>query len=134
MDLFKAYGTNKQAENDGVWILFEDVGFLCRRLTVEDPRFRKVTEAKTKPYRQAIRTETISSELLRRINVEVFVEACLLDWKNVNGKDGNPLEFNKENAIWLFLQLPDLFSLVSEEAGRIRNFQTPDEVEEDTKN
>lgn len=134
MDLFKTFKTNKKAEDEGVWILFDDVGFLCRRLTVDDPKFRKITEQKTKPYRQAIRNETLSPEILRSINVEVFVEACLLDWRNVTGSDSQPLAFSKENAKWLFLELPELFNLVSEEASKMKNFQTVEEIEDDSKN
>lgn len=43
-------------------------------------------------------------------------------WENIPGADGNPLEFNQQNAEWLYKTYPAIVRQLRAEAGEIDDF------------
>lgn len=131
MSIYKTFQTRPDLERDGIWL---DYGFLegdsekpirikVARAGGGNQRFAQVLEAKTKPHRRSIQTETIDRKLSEQIVLETYAEAVLLDWMNVSDKDGNPLPFNKENAVLILTDLPDLFADIREQTQKVALFR-----------
>lgn len=60
--------------------------------------------------------------LFEKISMEVFVEGCLLGWKGVV-KGGQPMEFNKANALMVLTTFPDLYDTLLEVAKDADTFE-----------
>ncbi len=63
-------------------------------------------------------TEEQSSDILRR----VYADAVIIGWDNVTDRDGNPLEFTKDNFVQLMADLPTLWRAIRTEAANHENF------------
>lgn len=79
-------------------------------------QYLKRLEAKAKPHRRSIQHETIEKAQLDTMVKEVYAESVVLGWENVSDRDGNLMEFNKENVLKLFKDLPDLYTDIMEQA------------------
>lgn len=139
MSLFKQFGTDTKAENDGVWIemgLNEDgseIGFLIARASKSNKRYTKALEKATKPHRTAMATETLEEKVAAKLMLDVFCEAVLLGWRNVRDRDDKEIAHNKANAIQLMQDLPELYERLSEESKKLSLFREK-ELEADAKN
>jgi hypothetical protein len=110
-------------------------------------KYQRVVDARTKPYRRQIQTETIAPETLEAVMREVYADAVVLGWftvtrddkgnetrvATVEDADGNPMEFNRDNVVKLFRELPDMFSDVQTSANKVALFRK-DELEASAKN
>lgn len=133
MDLRKAFGTNHELEQKGVWIAYDDsCAFLIARIGGSNDVFSRRVNALLKPYRHQVQADTLPPERYQSIAMTAFVETVLLDWKGVE-LDGKELSFSKENATNLFKELPDLFNDLFTQAKNTANFREF-ELEEDAKN
>ena len=114
--LFKQYKTDKKIEVDGIWVDFpkNDNGtvpqFLIARVGPSNPKYVAAYERHSKPYRTQIRKELLSEELSAKVLYAAFADGCVHDWRNVQDAEGNNLPYTRENVIWLFNQLPDLYN------------------------
>jgi hypothetical protein len=118
MTLYKQYKSDKNVEQQGVRIEFGPnskgaiMAMQVARAGGSNEKYLKAGERILKPHRRQIQTETMNRKLFEAKMMEVFVDGCLLGWENIEGEDGNELEFTRENAIKLFTDLPDLYSEV----------------------
>ena len=73
---------------------------------------------------------------------DIYAKTIILDWeviqdgkpkKGIEGRDGSVLPFNYENVRQAFMDLPNLFIDIQEQANSIANFRKA-ELEEDAKN
>lgn len=139
MSLYAQYATDKKAEKQGVWVDFgqnEDgsvIKFKISRMSKTNKKYTKRLEAQTKPFRRAIELETMDDALAEKIFMEVFVDTILLDWQNVNDRDGKPLKFSKENAMKLLEELTDLYEDLQEKAKKASLFRE-EALDEEAKN
>lgn len=135
MSLYKQFKTNEALETEGVWLEYgqTDAGQPIRlkiaRSGGKNTAFSKALEKATRPYRKAIQTGMMENTTADRLYKEVFAETVVLDWINVEGPDGKPLEFKKENVLQVFEDLPDLFNDLREQAANVALFR--EEVRED---
>lgn len=130
--MYKMFGVNSEKENDGIWIQI-DLGdeekawrFKLSRQSKQNKEYMKVLEKSIKPYRKALELKILDKKVAERVYKEVFVKSILLDWENVCDEDGQPLDFNFENAMILFEKLPYLYDQLEEDAQNASNFR--DEV------
>lgn len=137
-NLYKQFSTDKKAEQEGVWLTYElddgnSVEFKVARIGRSNKNYIKVLEKKTRPHRHALSTNTMSDSKANKIQLEVFVEAVLLDWKGIVKEDGTEFVCNRENAIKLFSDLPDLYDSLKDQAEAASTFKN-EELEDDAKN
>ena len=119
--------TDKDLEKEGVWIeLSGEARIKIARLN--NPRYKELFTAKTKPHRQAIRNNVLSEKVADDIMIEVMAATILLDWENFFEGE-KPLEYNLVNARRVLRELPDFRRMVYEMAGEADNFKQV-EVEE----
>jgi len=129
MSLYKLFKTDESLETDGIWIEYgtnekgEPIRIKIARAGGHNSAFSKALEKATRPYRKAIQTGMLDNKTADRLYKEVFAETVVLDWINVEGPDGEPREFNKDNALKLFEDLPDLFADLREQASNVALFR-----------
>lgn len=133
-DLYSLFGSDKNLETKGKWVYYGPdektaSAFLIGRAGGANTKYTKVLAEKLRPYQRLIQqnarkptTEVL--EIITNAQKESFIEACLFDWKNVSFKrDGTPVPFNKENAVALLTEFPDLFADLWAQADSVQTFQ-----------
>ena len=134
MSLYKLFKTDENLETDGIWLEYgqtekgEPVRIKIARAGGHNSSFSKALEKATRPYRKAIQTGMLDNKTADKLYKEVFADTVVLDWINVEGPDGKPMEFKRENVLKLFEDLPDLFADLREQANHVALFR--DEVRE----
>lgn len=128
---YAVFETDTDLETKGRWIDYGAAGeYLIARAGGANKKYSKLLTARMKPYRRQVEQGTMDNEKAKQILIETFVDAVLLDWKNVNGRDGQPLEHTRENAITLFKDLPALLADLQNQAMSFAVFRRH-EVEQD---
>ncbi|QZA70458.1 tail assembly chaperone [Erwinia phage AH03] len=139
MSLYKNFGTNAELESKGIELeygLNDDgsvIKFTIARSAKSNKKYQKAMETTFKPYRRQMQLNTMPEETASRLMLEVFVTTILKGWENVQDEAGNDLAFNKDNAMKLLTDLPELFDDLQEKAGNVANFRD-ETLEEDAKN
>lgn len=140
--LFKTFKADATLEKSGILLQYgtaqrdgKEVPVTIRiaRAGGANTMFDKVLEAKTKPYKRMIQTDSLDKKVSERIMREVYAQTVVLDWENVQDEDGEFLEFTHENVIAMFEALPDLFTDVVTQANKQALFRA-DIIEADAKN
>jgi len=131
MSLRKQFATDKAKESAGIGIEFganEDGSvpkFFISRMGKSNKRYQKALEAATRPHRRAIELGTLANDVAERLFMGVFVDSVMVSpgWENVKLSDvtGDDADegfapFNKENAVKLFANLPELYDDLQEKA------------------
>lgn len=115
MSLYKQFKTDANLEKEGILLELgqtddgKPIAFRIARAGGGNVAFAKVMEAKMKPYRRQLQTDTLDPKVAERILREVYAEAVILGWENVQDEDGNEMEFSVENCIKLLTDLPELY-------------------------
>jgi hypothetical protein len=122
MDIDTLYGVDA-SKAQGAWLEVAGASFLCKHLNPGSIEWAKTMRDRTKKYRRIIEADMLSPEDDRKIAIEVFIDVCLLDWKDVIVK-GNTVEFSKDNAASLFKTYPGLYLDVASAAADIKRFKT----------
>ena len=123
-NLSSIYSTKKDEEMEGKWFnLSEDVSFKMRRMGgANGTKVAEIRARHFKPYARQIKNNTLDKKLQEKLFIRVFVESCMIDWKGLIDDNGS-VEFNKDVAIDLFNDMPDLFDEVVALTDDIKNYQ-----------
>lgn len=125
--MYGTYKTDEQTEREGVYVNYGPFRVLLARAGGANKRFTKVLEAKARPYRRAIETETMDTDRALEIQREAFLETCVLGWDvkvgtewvpGIEAPDGTVLPFNKENLAIAMRDLPDLLTDIMAQASK----------------
>ena len=138
MSLRKVFKTDTKAEVEGVEVEVgineangQPIVIRISRMSKANKRYTKRLEAVTRPHQSAIQNESLDNELAQKMLREVFVDTILLGWSNLpksdlTGDDADKdtlLDFNRENALALFAELPDLYDDWEERAKKAASFR-----------
>lgn len=124
MSLYQQFKSDANLEKSGILLEYgfsksgKPITIRIARAGGGNSAFTKRMEAKVKPYRRQIQTETIDTAIVEKLLREVYAETVVLGWENVEDADGNPLDFTAANCIKLFEDLPDLFKDIQEQSQR----------------
>ena len=130
---YELFKTDENLETKGVNLNYGDFSIRVARAGGANKKYAKVFEAKIRPFRRAIQTDTMDPEVDRRIMAEVYAETVIIGWKGMKGQDGKELAFNKANVVKVLTDLPDLFADIIGQANQVSVFRA-DEAEVDAKN
>lgn len=142
MSMYDLFKTDDSIEQSGVFLNYGSFRVKIARAGGGNKRYIKTLEAKTRPIRRAIETETVDEKVSRQLMMELYAETIVLDWetevdgkmeKGIEGPDGKIMPFSKENVLLTFKNLPDLFQDIIAQAGKVSNFRQM-QLEEDAKN
>lgn len=123
MNLYSMFGTDTELETSGVWLDFGGPRIRVARAGGANSRFTALMAEKARQYNPQIKAEVLPENIGRKLMIEVYAEAVILDWEGMSDRDGNSLAFNRSNVIQVMTDLPDLFNLVQEHAAKMANFK-----------
>lgn len=129
MGLYDAYETNKNLEREGIILDYgtnskdQPIQIRIARAGGANAKFAKVLELKMKPYKRALANDTMDNKAAERLLIEAYADTVVLGWEGVEDRDGNPMEFSKENVVKLFTDLPDLFIDVQQQSQKSALFR-----------
>jgi hypothetical protein len=118
--LYEMFETSADAEVSGTWVDVGPAKFLLARMGGANENFMKTAAKRLKPFQAAL--ESMGKKSQDELAIGIFVDTVLMGWDNVTGRDGKPLEFSNDNARTLLLSLPNLFTVLQNEANKMGNF------------
>tara|TARA_R110000868_G_scaffold126712_2_gene333953 strand:+ start:78 stop:533 length:456 start_codon:yes stop_codon:yes gene_type:complete len=122
-NLDKFFKTNEDSEKNGVWFnISDETGFLLRPFRATNPRIKAAMAAHLKPHARQIEMGTLELSKQTEINIKLFNAVCLAEWRGVE-IDGKEVECTPENAMKLFLSLPDLFDALWKHANDFNHYK-----------
>lgn len=129
MDIKKLYGTNKEKEKDGVWLLFKGgIKFKIKRAGGDNKAFSVAYSKAIKPYQRQLMSGDMDKEVLHDINLKLYAIHIVTDWQGVE-VDGEALEYTPSKFVELCKELPDLWNEVFEAANDMQRFQDAEDEE-----
>lgn len=120
---YAMFKTNRQAEQEGVVLDYGSFKIRVLRAGPENARFQRVMEAKLKPHRRLLNNNMADMDVIDRLIREAYAETIVIGWEGVTDEEGTELPCNKENALKLFTDLPDLFRDVRDQAASAALFR-----------
>lgn len=120
---YALFSTDTALESSGITLDYGSFRIQIARAGGANRKFAQVLEAKLKPHRRQIQTETLADEVAHRLIVEAYAEAVILGWDGVVDAAGQPLPFTRDNTVRLMTDLPDLFRDVQEQATKAALFR-----------
>lgn len=118
--LYDIYDTSADAEVSGTWVDVGPAKFLLARTGGANELFMKTAAKRLKPFQNAM--ESMPKKSQDELAIGIFVDTILLGWEGVQSRAGEVIEFSKDNAKALLLDLPNLFGALQAEANRMSNF------------
>lgn len=105
-NFLERYKTNEKLEEDGVWVDFGG-GVRVKIVRVTSRRSRDVRRKLERQYAKKYRNQDIPPEVMETILVEQLAQAIVQDWEGVTDLEGRAMEFNQENARFIFRKFKD---------------------------
>ena len=126
-DIRKMFGTNKNAEIDGVW---QDIGekVKVKVARIGNPQYQKAFRKITKPHKQALRRGSLNDEVADKLLIKAMAKSILLDWSGLE-EDGKPVPYSYENAVRLLTDYRDFRDDVSDFANDMESFRAEEDKE-----
>lgn len=123
-NLDKFFKTSSSLENDGVDFALDDkTSFRVRRFGSNNPKVKAAMASHYKPYAKQVEMGTLPVEKSNEITMKLFIDSCLVSWEGVTDEKGQAIVCNKENALKLFKELPDLFETLWKYANTFENYK-----------
>ena len=126
-NLFRKYEVDGKKETEGVEITIDGCVFICRRAGGGNRRYRAaIGLAAADP---ALKARLDSKDTVEQITGEdevtmaAFAESVVIGWRDVLGRDDQPLEFTKENFLDLMRSCPDVWLNLRMAARDLDNFR-----------
>jgi hypothetical protein len=134
MSMYDQFKADPELESTkGVVLDYGDFRVTILRASGTNKAYQRALDAKTRPYRRAIQTETMNADKSIQILREVYAECIVKKWEvkdedgkwtsGVEGPDGKKLPFNSKNVLDTFNALPDLFLDIQEQSSKLSLFR-----------
>lgn len=143
---YTMFDVDKGAEQEGINVNYGDFRIRVARAGGGNHRFRRLLQAKLKPYRHQMDTDTMDEGVSEQLLREAYAEAVVLGWESkVTGEDGvdrwepwletpdGKLEYTPANCVKVLTDLPELFRDLQQVSSKVSLFRKAQE-EEDAKN
>lgn len=123
-NLDQFFKSDKEAEESGIWFeIKEGVGFKVKRFGGYNSSPIKAALAKHyKPFAKAIEMNAMPEEKQREIQLKVFVDSCVIDWKGIE-IDGKEEPYSKDACVKLLMSLPNLAEALVSHAADSANYK-----------
>ena len=79
MSLYKKYERDSDAIENGRWFDYDGVGFKLTYINTRNGKYQRAFRDRTRKYTRAIEKGTISDAKIREIDLEIFLDAVLID-------------------------------------------------------
>lgn len=125
---YQLFGTDKELETGkGVTLEYPGFSITIHRAGGANKKFAKTLAEKMNPHRQRFERGLLDDDTSQKILVETYAEAVVVGWKDVKDATGKKIPFTVENAVKLFIDLPDLFNDVKAQANNAAVFRQENE-------
>lgn len=133
-DLYKAFETNAELEEDGVWLDFGDNTRMkvAHAGETNDQYVAKMSEV-AREHEANLRVDSLTPKQNRDAMIEAYAAVIVKGWEGVNGRDGKSMSFSKSNVVKLFTDLPHLFRTVRDHAENFAHYRQ-NKLKDDAKN
>lgn len=159
MSLFDSFATDKNIEKTGITYTPDSkTAITLARAGGANVKYQKLLVAETKPFKRQINSDTMDTEVEKKILREVYAKTVILSWETLVGSEDdedNPprlatgiepwpgyngdltedglVPFTVENVVRILVLLPELFSEIMQTASNYALFRQQ-EREDDAKN
>lgn len=122
-NLDKLFKLDAELEDGGVDFSIDDnTSFRVRHFSPTNQRVKAALAAYYKPFATQIEMGALDAKKDLEIRIKMFIDVSLVSWIGVE-IDGESVECNKENALKLFLRLPNLFEALWRHANDSQNYR-----------
>lgn len=131
--LIEDFKKDEKKESDGVWMPYRRHEFLIARAHRDNKSFLKLMEERMRPYQWAIDRGDFSAlkDVATGVMQGVYSETILKGIRDTATKES--LDYNAEDGVSLFKQLPDFWDEVFKFSNAGQNY-APDAVKLDSGN
>lgn len=129
MNLYTAFGTNKELEQEGVYLQYgensqgQNIRFRVARAGGNNKAYNRALERRTRPHKRAITAGTLDEKQAEAMLLDVFIDTVLLGWEGVEDQQGDIIPYSKQAARQLMQDLPDLYTDLREQTNSYALFQ-----------
>lgn len=130
---FKQFKTNTVLETEGVWLDFGGWEIKAARAGGSNKRYLPATELHFREHKQAAAIGVLPEDVARKALYNVYADAVILGWRTkqedgsyiptIEGPDGEPWDFTRENVLKLFELIPDVFNIIKPMVENFATFQ-----------
>lgn len=105
--------TDISKETDGAWVPFV-LGIELKIARAGNPKYKECIRKLVVPVTDSIRDESLTKDEFVDILIKARAKTILLDWKNLDDKDGNPIPYSAAKAEEFFRdpELQDFYKFV----------------------
>lgn len=121
-DLYKLFETDENLETKGIGLRFGEAVFYVKRAGGSNTAFDKAYEEKTRNMTSRLQLAALSEEQSSALLREVYADSVIIGWEGVRNREGEIMEFSKENFVKLMQDLPTLWRAIRTEAANHENF------------
>lgn len=141
MGLYSKMKTSPRLETEGIWLQIDDSRIRLSRAGGKNTKFTAAAEKIAREHKRAL--SLMGEEQGRKLFSRLYAEIIVLDWltqsddgdldedgeaaaddlpkekrwkRGISGPDGSILEFNIDNVLKTFDDLPDLLKIIKETA------------------
>jgi hypothetical protein len=113
-NLFALFESDAKKERDGVPLKIEGATFWLRRAGGNNRAYRYALALAASARRDELKDEAnaevfnVQEEILQA----AFADCVIAGWENVDGRDGQPLEFSSANALDLVRSCPSVWDAI----------------------
>lgn len=144
MGMYDVFETDENLETSGIWVDYGDFRIKIASAGQGNKKYIRYAEKALKPIRKAMQAGAVSNERSNTIMADIYAKTIILGWEtSVDGKMVNGIEPREKGADLLpvnentiqetFLNLPNLFIDIQEQANSMSNFRK-EELEEEAGN
>lgn len=125
INLFKQYEVDIKRETEGVDIDIDGAVFICKRAGGNNRPYRAAISEYADKHRADLESKDQATQLRAEdeITMGAFFDTVVLGWREILGRDDQPLEFNRENFIDLMRSCPDVWVALRARARDVENFR-----------
>lgn len=126
--LYQAFETNKDLESSGIELDYgknskgEPIRIKIARAGGANKRFAKVLDRLLRPYKRQLANDQLSDDVAKDVMIQAYADSVVLGWEGVEDRQGNPMDFTRENVVKLFTDLPELFLDVQQQSQKAALF------------
>ena len=111
------YGVDRAKESQGTEVVIDDMAFVVRSAGSANRGYRYALALAANRHRDGLKGDpTKAFDVHEDVLIEAFADAVIIGWRGVDGEDGQPLEFNRENCIRIMQTCPTIWDRVREVA------------------
>jgi len=117
------YGVDQKAATEGKWFPLSMInGVEIKVAKTGNPIYEKAAKRLYSPYKERLRRQSLSTEVMERITNDLIVQALIKDWKGMPGENGKNVPYSQEEAKKL-IEDPELKEIKEEILGFADDFQ-----------